>query len=890
MNPLTGHPDTEPHSLAPEHLAARLETNYSSGLSEAQAALRIREIGPNEIPKEKPPAPFRILLNQIMDPVILILIGASCLAYFFEDSWQGTAILVVIVISVAIGFFMEARAYRTLEALRKLGQSRIRLIRSGKTRSVRIAELVPGDLVLLSSGDVVPADLRLLEAEQLSIKESALTGESLPTWKREGILPADTPLVQRTNMLYKGTTVMTGSGIAVVTGTGLQTELGKIQQLGIASGAPHTPLEKKLKALTLHLIWLTAALAALIMISGVLRGASWVQMLETSLALAVAAIPEGLPIVATIALARGMFRLSRRQVVVKNLEAIQTLGATDIILTDKTGTLTEDALYVRSIRYGQGMTSLTVPSNTTKDLLSEPGADRVFDLLMHTGVLCNNVKEGQEGHRGDSLEAALIDFAVYAGFDVRELRLRYPEIWEFPFDAQKKFMATIHGDQDGYVVHAKGAFKVLAEDCTHILGPEGKVPFTEKEAWEAEVSRLAARGLRTLAFAFKTCREPPVEEDALKDLVFLGVIGFMDPVRKDIRPVFEVYRKAGIRVVMVTGDHPRTAQRIAEEVGLVDSAKGDSAVFEGGGTLELRPFDQARVFARVLPEEKLDLVARFQEEGHIVGMIGDGINDVPALKKADIGIAMGVRGTEAAREASDVILKDDSFGAIELAIRQGRVVFRNIRQFVLYLLSCNLAEILAVAVAALGNLPAPLLPLQILFLNLVTDVFPALALGLGRGPADIMERPPGNPKDPILNRADWIRILLYGLAISISVLGAVLYGKYCLELTPGRINNLAFYTLVGAQLFHVFNLTERHTSFFRNEITGNPYVWGAIVISIGITAAAYWIPPVATVLQLEQIYDNHLGIALLFSFGSVLLVQLLKLVLDSFHNEEAACP
>ena len=342
--------------------------------------------------------------------------------------------------------------------------------------------------------------------------------------------------------------------------------------------------------------------------------------------------------------------------------------------------------------------------------------------------------------------------------------------------------------------------------------------------------------------------------------------------------------KAGIRVVMVTGDHPKTALKIAEQVGLADPLNIEYAVVEGAGTHKVSHLDRASVFARVRPEEKLELVAHYQEAGHIVGMIGDGINDVPALKKADVGIAMGLRGTEAAREASDVILKDDSFGAIELAIRQGRVVFRNIRQFVLYLLSCNLAEILAVAVAALGNLPAPLLPLQILFLNLVTDVFPALALGLGRGPDDIMERPPGNPKDPILNKADWIRILLYGLAISASVLGAVLYGKYGLRLEPDRINNLAFYTLVGAQLFHVFNLSDRHASFFRNEITCNPYVWGAIVVSIGITAAAYWVPSVASVLQLERIQDNHLGIALLFSFGSVVLVQLLKLLLNYFRK------
>jgi Ca2+-transporting ATPase len=881
------NPDAEAHSLYPEQLVARLEADLDKGLTEAQAAARIRETGYNEIPKEKPPGSLRILLNQLVDPVILILLGAALLAYIFNESWQGTAILVVIVITATIGFFMESRAYRTLEALRKLGQSRTHLVRSGKTRSVKISELVPGDLVLLSPGDIVPADLRLFEAEELSVKESALTGESVPAWKQEETLPTDTPLGKRTNMLYKGTAVMTGRAKGLVTATGPRTELGKIQQLGIESKAPSTPLEKKLKALTVRLIWLTAALTVIILIAGVLRGAPWGHMLETSLALAVAAIPEGLPIVATIALARGMFRLSRKQVVVKDLEAIQTLGATDIILTDKTGTLTEDALRVHSLRYGQAIKVHDGVSAKTMEALPKPGADLVFDLLMHTAVLCNNVKPDQQGQNGDSLEVALFDFAREAGFNTGELRLRFPEVWELPFDAQRKLMATVHKDKDSFVVHVKGAFEVLVEHSSHIMGPGGEVPFTEKKAWGEVVDRLAVTGLRTLAFAFKTSTEKPVEGALTDDLVFLGVIGFMDPPRKDIRPVFEVYRNAGIRVIMVTGDHPQTALRISEEVGLVESANGESTVFIGGSSHKENDLARARVFARVLPEEKLDLVSRYQEEGHIVGMIGDGINDVPALKKADIGIAMGIRGTEAAREASDVILKDDSFGAIELAIRQGRVVFRNIRQFVLYLLSCNLAEILAVAAAALGNLPAPLLPLQILFLNLVTDVFPALALGLGRGPDDIMDRTPGNPKDPILKKADWVRILLNGLAISISVLGVVLYGKYGLELPAGRINNLAFYTLVGAQLLHVFNLTDRGTSFFRNEITSNPYVWGAILVSVGLTATAYLIPPVAAVLQLETIQWGFLAIALLFSLGSVMLVQLFKgipVILSSMFN------
>jgi len=874
--------ETIAHSLTPEQLAAEMQTDLTRGLTEKQASERIREIGPNEIPEDRPRGVWRILFGQIADPVILILLGAALLAYLFEDSWQGTAILVVLVISVAIGFFMEIKAYRTLESLRRMGQSRTRVVRSGKLRTIGVTQLVPGDLVVLAPGDVVPADLRLIYSEQLSAKESALTGESVPGWKQSETPPTDTSLSERTNMLFKGTTVMTGSGKAITVATGPRTELGKIQTLGIASRSPHTPLEKKLKALTIRLIWLTGALTVLIFLSGLLRGADWIQMLETALALAVAAIPEGLPIVATIALARGMFRLSRRQVVVKHLQAIQTLGATDIILTDKTGTLTEDSLEVQSLRYGKEQKPIEVGADIIRTSIPKPGSDREFDLLMRNAVLCNNEKAGELSGGGDSLELALLNFARAAGYDIEQTRQWFPEVGELPFDPQRKLMATLHRDREAFVVHVKGASEVILSRSSYIQNNGEVTPFDSKERWTEMIDDLAASGLRTLAFASKMCRERPGEAEMLTELTFLGVIGFMDPAREDIRPVIDVYRKAGIRVVMVTGDHPLTALRISREVGLIDPSDGASCVFDGAESSTTQVLEKARVFARVLPSEKLDLVKGYQDEGHIVGMIGDGINDVPALKKADIGIAMGIRGTEAAREVSDVILRDDSFGSIELAIRQGRVVFRNIRQFVLYLLSCNLAEILAVAVAALGNLPAPLLPLQILFLNLVTDVFPALALGLGKGPPDIMERPPANPKDPILRKADWSRILLYGAAIGASVLGVVLYGTYWLDLSASLINNLAFYTLMGAQLLHVFNHADSNSSIFRNEITSNTYIWGAILISVGIMVTAYMIPQVAEVLNLEHISPGLLLVAIGFSFGSVLLVQGMKAILTRF--------
>ena len=864
----------EAYARTPQEVAGRLGSDPADGLNDREVALRRQRYGPNEVPQAGSKTPWHIFLDQWKDPIILILATAAVLAYLFTDTWEAAAILVVVAFSVGIGFFMERQAYRTLETLRILGQARTRVRRSGKNTEVRAADLVPGDLVVLGPGDLVPADLRLCRAEQLSVKESVLTGESAPVFKRDVILPAGTPLMQRKNMLYKGTVVLTGSGCGLVVATATDTEFGKIQALAVSAEPPRTPLEKKLRRLSLRLIWLTLFLALAIAGIGYLRGVGLVATIETGMALAIAAIPEGLPIVATIALAQGMLRLARRQVVVKNLEAVQTLGATDVILTDKTGTLTEDALRVHRLLLDTGgdKPEEIAPEALRDELIARP--DEFPAILLQAGVLCNNADPADSMGSGDSIEKALLGFAIEHGYSVSEMREARPERWELPFDPGRKYMATVHQKKEGYITFVKGAFETLAEHCPQVMSRQGVRPFAPGNAWSEAVSSLASQGLRTLAFAYRTTPAMPHPDEVLQGLVLLGVVGFLDPPRTDVRPVFDIYRKAGIHVVMVTGDHPDTARRIAEEVGLLPASDPQAPVVSGTD-LTGTPYqtDGVRVFARVLPEQKLDLVSHYQQQGHIVGMIGDGINDVPALKKADIGIATGLRGTEAAREASDVILKNDSFGAIECAIRQGRVVFANIRHFVIYLLSCNLAEILVVGVAALANLPAPLLPMQILFLNLVTDVFPALALGLGKGEKGIMEQPPRDPALPVLERADWLRTLAFGLGISAAVLGVVLYAGLVLHLPAQAINNLAFNTLVMAQLLHVFNLPRKSLLRGSNEVTRNPYIWGALMFSAGVTALAYYVPPLARVLELDPVSPGLWHLPLAFSLVFLLVLQ-----------------
>ncbi|WP_422080995.1 cation-translocating P-type ATPase [Ulvibacterium sp.] len=871
-----------PFALSAEDTIAEFASSRVQGLSKKEVEARSEKYGLNEIPSQGPKPRYRILAGQLMDPIIYILTVAAILAFVFSDALEGMAIIVVILISVGIGFFMELQAIRSLEALRKLGQARIYVLRSGKKARVGVSELVPGDIVLLGTGDIVPADARLIEVENLSLKESALTGESIAVNKNTKTLPDKTPITDQTNMVFRGTMVLTGSGMAIVTATGAYTQLGIIQQMGMDTKKMDTPLEKKLNQLSKWLIVLTLCFALLIVVTGYFRGKDLLLMIETGVALAVAAIPEGLPVVATIALAQGMLRLSKKQVIIKKLEAVQTLGATDIICTDKTGTLTEDRMKVHTVLFEDKSMVVGEPWRFGhSDFLTD---HPVFETMMKASILCNNATPSLDDGQTDSIELALMDFAVHMGYDPVTIKKEHPEKMELPFDAVRKFMATVNQGKENFQVFVKGAFESLVDSCDTIIEDGKRKPFNNVTDWDKKVNTLALQGLRTLAFAYKETESILKKENLFANLTFLGIMGFIDPARQDVRPTIGIYKKAGIRVLMITGDHPGTSQKIAQEVGLLESNVPRNKIVLGKDLENLENDDrenpsgllEATVFARVTPKQKLDLITLYQKNGHIVGMIGDGINDVPALKKADIGIAMGIRGTEAAREVADVILKNDKFTAVELAIHQGRVVFQNIRQFVVYLLSCNLAEIISVGLAALLNLPSPLLPLQILFLNLVTDVFPALALGLGKGEADSMEQPPKNPKEPIMHRKDWYMTTIYGLCISLSVLGIVIYANFVLKLSPEIINNMAFYTLILAQLLNVFNMPKQKRSFFINEVTKNPWIWAALALSLTITIVVYNIPPTAKALSLEHFPLGLLGVTILFGLGSLVLAQLIK--------------
>ena len=879
-------------SEEPQAVARMLQTDLKRGLSAREAQQRLARYGPNQLKQYRTKSRWRIVVEQFTGPIVWLLLAAGGLAFAFGEIPEGIAIVVVIVINGLIGYLMEWQAVRSMRALFKMGRARAEVIRDGRRQNIDSAHLVPGDILYLDAGDLVTADARVVEQNRLSLKEAALTGESTPVHKQTAALPSDTLLADQLNMVFQGTIVSRGNARAIVVSTGEQTQLGRISQMARTAEKEATPLDKRLNELSKNLIWLTLLITAIIFVTGGVRTqfANWLLLVETAIALAVAALPEGLPIIATITLARGMTALARENAIVKSLEAVQTLGETNIIFSDKTGTLTENAMSLEHV---------VLPEETGHELgfisypLEEAAAkDERLTTLLHIGTLCNDASFSPEDPGealGDPVDVAL----MRAAYQVRDAWDTPERVGEIPFDADLKLMVTLHKTGQDYLVAVKGALEALLPHCTRTLIQGGEeVAFSSPEAWYEESERLAQQGYRLLGFAYRRTSTQPAEDHLLQELVWAGMTGFIDPAREEVVPAIANCRKAGIRVVMVTGDHPETAAHIAEQVGLVDGAASAKKVHgkdipqntDGLDAARRKELLEAAVFARTSPAQKLDIIQLYQDAGYIVGMTGDGVNDAPALKKADVGIAMGQRGTEAAKEAADIILKDDAFSSIVLAIRQGRIIFDNIRQFVVYLLSCNLSEVLVVGTASFLGMPLPLLPLQILFLNMVTDVFPALALGMNAGAPNVMQRPPRQPEEPILSRSRWIALISYGLAMTIAVLAVEVVSLHYLNLSHQEVNNMTFYTIILVQLWNVFNLPNAHVSFWKNEVTGNSYVWLALLISVGIVGVVWLIPPVREVMNMVALTDPmQWAVIVGFSIVPVLFVQFLKRGLRILH-------
>lgn len=884
------YPFTNPHTLSVTEIVQAFQTDAEKGITQSEAENRTKQFGANIYEAQKQKSIGLMLLLQFKSPIVYLLIAACVVTLYFKNYVEAGAIGVVILVNALIGFFMELQARSSMNALREMDVILCKVIRDGKTQEIPSEKLTPGDVVVLEAGDVIPGDGRLIESNQLQCDESSLTGESLPTQKNLERLDKDTVLGDQHNMVFKGASVMNGNGKAIITGIAKHTQLGTITSLVESAEETVTPLDKKLAGLSKKLIWITLFMTSIFAITGIIQGKSWLVIFETSIALAVAAFPEGLPIVSTVALAYGMLLMARRNAIVKKLSAVETLGSTNVILTDKTGTLTENTIYVDTFSFPSEEIKVHIEN---KELKFETGeiksSEENFQKVKLIGALCNDVTAKTTKHDksflGDPIEIALIHLANTSGTSSDDFKKRYERIAEVPFDSETKIMGTLHKGVDGNFVAAKGSVEHLLAKCSRLHNGKTveELKDDDKKKILAASEKMAADGLRVLAFAYNEA--PEFKEDNYLDaLIYAGMIGFLDPPRLDIKGAILTCRKAGIKVVMITGDHPLTALNIAKKTGLVND--DEQAVITGKDLPQVDSLTDewknkilnTAVFARTTPKQKLEIAGIYQTAGNIVAMTGDGVNDAPALKKADVGIAMGLRGTQVAKETASIVLKDDSFISIAEAVAHGREIFRNIQKFVIYLVSCNLSEIFIVTALGFIAPASTLLALQILFLNMVTDVFPALALGVGKGDKTIMDNPPRNPAKNIITNNNWIAIALYSAAITLSVIIVVLYCKAYISTDDKVANNMAFITLAFAQLFHVFNMASPHSKLVVNEITTNKFVWLAILLCSGLIVLVYAVPQLRLVLGLTVLPGKVWLVCTIAALLPLVLVQLHKII------------
>ena len=867
---------SQPWAAPVAGVAAALTVDTSVGLSRSEAAARLAAHGRNELLLTPPRPLIDILIKQFASVLVALLAAAALLSLLFGQWVEALAVLAVLVLNACIGFFTELRAVRSVESLRSLGTATTTVRRDGHLGRVPVTDVVPGDVLVLNAGDVVPADARVSLAWGLQADESALTGESVPTTKHTDPVPPDSDLHARSSQVFKGTAIARGSGEAVVTDTGMATELGSIAALVDSSSPPSTPLEEKLDRLGKSLVWVTLVVAVAVTASGIGSGKSWLVLVQTAIGLAVATIPEGLPIIATLTLARGVSRMARRNALVDRLAAVETLGATSVIFTDKTGTLTENRMTVAALHLADGRWARDDSGGFEREEGGASAEQRsAFLHAMSVAALCTNADLSDRSGVGDPLELAILSAAAEVGITREELTRDFPELEVAAFDADTMMMATLHGTPAGtFLVAVKGAPVAVVAACSSVavqlddaaaLSNARPLADDEREAWLVRNRSLAGSGLRVLTLAERRLNTHPREErdgaDAegpYRDLTLLGLIAFRDPPRADVSQALAAARTAGIRVVMLTGDQAVTAAAIARSVGLAsegaDVLIGTQlpALLEGTEADRRRVLDAA-IMARVSPEQKLRLIEAHQATGAIVAMTGDGVNDAPALKRADIGVAMGRRGTDVAREAADMVLTDDAFSTIVAAVREGRIIFDNIRAFVVYLLSCNLSEVLVIGLAATLGYPLPLLPLQILFINLVTDVLPALALGNGDGDAAVMTRRPRPPSEPVLSARHWRTVAAYAALLTVSVLGAFVIALELLGFSENQAVTVSFSALAIAQVLHVFNMREPGTGLVSNAVTRNRFVWVATVICCATVLLVNALPPLRQILSLAQL-------------------------------------
>ncbi|GGF87642.1 cation-translocating P-type ATPase [Paenibacillus aceti] len=858
------------HQWNGEELLELLNVKREQGLTRDEAQRRREQSGWNELSEGKRISPLLLFLNQFKDFMMLVLMGATLISGILGEYLDAITIIAIVILNGVLGFIQEFRAERSLRALKQLSAPSAKALRNGSVEHIPAKELVPGDIIMVESGDRIPADVRWLSANSLDVEESALTGESHPVGKHAGVLrEAEVPLGDQKNLGFMGTMVTRGSGRGIVIRTGMNTEMGKIADLIQNTDSQETPLQRRLEQLGKILIYLSLGLTILVVLVGIMHGQPMGSMFLAGVSLAVAAIPEGLPAIVTIALALGVQRMIKRKAIVRKLPSVETLGCASVICSDKTGTLTQNKMTVTQIWLEGRTLEVTGDGYEPVGHILEQGQavdlkkDQTLRRMLQVSSLCGNAviyeddseqqakskgKDREENLgsgwklKGDPTEGALVTLAAKMGLSPGTLGSMYTRVKEMPFDSDRKRMSVIVSHQGGKMALVKGAPDMLMEKCAYILWDGKVVPFTGtfRQRVQAANEGMARSALRVLGMAYRDLRpdDPADHEDDVEcQLIFIGLAGMIDPPRREAREAISVCRRAGIKTVMITGDHGLTAEAIAADLGIIprggQSMSGKQLAALSDDELD-RQVDQIYVYSRVAPEHKLRIVKSLQRKGHVVAMTGDGVNDAPAIKAADIGIAMGITGTDVTKEASSLVLSDDNFSSIVSAIEEGRNIYENIRKFIRYLLASNVGEILTMLFAMLAGLPLPLLPIQILWVNLVTDGLPAMALGVDQPEKDLMEHKPRGARENIFARRLGWKIISRGLLIGFCTLGAF---WLTLRLAPddpaqlAKAQSVAFVTLVMAQLIHVFDCRSSRSIFHRN-ILQNRYLVVAVLSSI----------------------------------------------------------
>jgi Ca2+-transporting ATPase len=919
----------EIHSRSIEHLADQLDTHIHNGLTSDQVRERLETYGPNELKERPRPGFFQLLLGQFKSFLIVLLIVAAVVSLLLGEVVDAAAILAIVVLNAVLGVIQESKAERELAALRKMAAPNALVIRDGVQQTIPARELVPGDIVFLEAGNYVPGDLRLVESINLRIDESALTGESHPVHKdSDVILDKDIPVGDRTNSAFMSSMITYGRGRGLVVATGMHTEIGMIAQMLQTYEEEPTPLQRRLDELGQSLGMACLAICGIIFLFGVLRDTApaiiftkgireylsayqlqIVDLFMTAVSLAIAAVPEGLPAVVTICLALGMQRMVNRHALIRKLAAVETLGSATVIASDKTGTLTQNEMTVTDGWVsGNGFTIEGAGCNTEGCFRREsqvfpPAKDPDTYLLLRGAALCNDARLEESGEAegeftwrmiGDPTEGALMVAAAKAGIRRDDLNREMPRVGEIPFDSARKRMTTIHpvpttrrADLGGWVASMKGAPDVVLDLCDRIRENGSEEPLTpeRRQAVLDANHEMAHRALRVLGGAYRIFPVKPDTTDAgavEKNMVFVGMLGMIDPPRSEVAAAIKVARDAGLRTVMVTGDYADTAQAIGQQINLLE--KGEQ-VLSGAELDKLQDSelaalsDRVGVYARVSPQHKVKIVEALRARGNVVAMTGDGVNDAPALKRADIGIAMGITGTDVSKETADMVLTDDNYVSIVSAIEEGRIIYSNIRKFVYYLISCNIGEILIVLLSMLTGLPLPLRPIQLLWLNLVTDGAPALALGLEKGEPDVMQRPPRPATEPVINREMLVGVAVQALVMTAAVLGAFLYGLQRYPDNLAGAQTVAFTTLIVSELLRAFTVRSERLSMFRIGLFSNRWMLWAVGSSLLLLLAVIYIPffdPIFSTVALD--WQDWL-VLLPFSLASSVAAELLKWIL-----------